>query len=116
MNITQMKSLLHRDKVFLKNLYKSDSVQKSRRLITFATDSEITTLFKYLHFISNGEIPIKKENFSALEKKHLLLFKKKLQNKHSFSLILQLTRKDKLQILMKLIKIFCHLLTPLFQE
>jgi len=116
MNHNQMKSLLQRDKEFLKNLFKSDSIQKSRRLINFATDSEITTLMKYLHFISNGEIPIKKENFNALEKRHLQLIKKKFVNKQSLFQALQLSRKDKLQILLKLIKIFPHLLSPLFRE
>ena len=116
MNQDQMKSLLQRDKLFLKSLYKSDSVSKSRRILSFATDAEINTLLKCLHYISNGEIPIKKEHFARLEKRHISLIRQKLESKSMCQKTLQKARKEKLQFLFKLSKTYPFLLTPLFVE
>jgi len=111
-----MKSLLQRDKQFLKDLFKSDSSAKCRRILNFASDGEINTLLKYLHYMSNGEIHIKKENFEQLQKKQVALIRKKFESKKHFQEIFQQTRKQKLAILMKFTSIFSHLLTPLFHE
>ena len=116
MNKEQMKSQLQRDKQFLKELYKSDSLTKSKRILTFASDAELFTLSKYLHFISNGEIHIKKENFNELGKRHISIIKQNFEKKASLSTFSQKDRKQKLQVLFKLASIFSSLLTPLFKE
>jgi hypothetical protein len=84
MSSEQFKSQLVRDKLFLKELYLSKSSSKSKRLLYFASDPEIATLLKYLHFVSNGEIKIKKANFEALRNYHLNTIKKNFEKKQNF--------------------------------
>ena len=116
MNREQFKTYLQRDKQFLKELYESDSVTKSRRILNFASDSELNTLMKYFHFICNGEIPIKKQNFDALEKKHFNLIKKNFEKKGSLQKLLQNARKFKLLLLVKVVPALSNVLAPLFKE
>ena len=63
MNQDQMKSLLLRDKGFLKLLYEGNNPLKNKKVLQTAEDSELNTLIKFLHFLSNGEITVKKNNF-----------------------------------------------------
>ena len=56
MNQDQTKALLIRDKEFLKQLYDSDNSAKSKRILYFASDSQLNTLTKFLHLTSTGEI------------------------------------------------------------
>lgn len=116
MNRDQFKSLLQRDKTFLKELYESDSFPKSKRLLNFANDNELNTLIKYIHFISNGEIKIKKENFQVLSTKHVKLIRKKFETKSTLQKLLQDSRKAKTTMLNKLLPVLSNLLTPLFKE
>ena len=116
MNREQFKSYLQRDKNFLKELFESDSLVKSRRILNFASDSELNTLIKYFHFVCNGEIPIKKQNFDALEKKHFNVIKKNFEKKGSLQKLLQNSRKMKLLLILKLAPAFSNLLAPLFRE
>ena len=115
MSNAQFKTHLQRDKTFLKDLYKSDSKSKSRKLLTFATDSELLTLIKYTHFVTNGEIHIKKKDFDALGK-FIVFLKKNFEKKASFQRIYQMTRMQKLKVLSKFLTHFPHLLAPLFEE
>jgi len=116
MSHEQFKLILHRDKQFLKELFDSDSIVKSKRILNFANDTEINTLAKYLHYISNGEIPIKKQNFDALKKKHLSFVKRSFEKKQNLQKFLQQQRKEKNLILSKLLSALPSLLTPLFRE
>ena len=116
MNREQFKSYLQRDKNFLKELFESDSLVKSRRILNFASDSELNTLIKYFHLVCNGEIPIKKQNFDALEKKHFNVIKKNFEKKGSLQKLLQNSRKMKLLLILKLAPAFSNLLAPLFRE
>ena len=116
MNREQLKTYLQRDKQFLKELYESDSLVKSKRILNFANDAELSTLIKYLHFVSNGEIPIKKQHFEAVAKNHLKSVKKKFDKKKSVQDLLQNSRKVKLVVIIKLIPSFSNLLAPLFNQ
>ena len=66
MNRENVKSCLVRDKAFLRELYESNNSQKIKRLLISASDLKLNTVIKFLHFLSNGEIKIKKQNFDAL--------------------------------------------------
>jgi len=116
MSNEQFKSQLIRDKLFLKELYESNSASKSKNILYFATDVQIATLIKYIHLVSNGEIKIKKLNFEALRNHHLGLIKKNFEKKSKFQALIRLSRKEKIKILSKLIPVFNHLLSPLFNE
>lgn len=116
MSNEQFKAALMRDRLFLKELYESNSQANSKRLLTFANDSQIVTLIKYLNLLSNGVIKIKSDNFEALEKRHLSAFKKHFERKAAMAKILQSDRKTKLKLLTKFCTVFPHLLAPLFKE
>lgn len=116
MSNEQFKAQLIRDKLFLKELYESNSLSKSKRILYFASDAEISTLLKYIHFVSNGEIKIKKANFEALKKHHLVAIKRNFEKKAKFLIVLRLSRKEKMKILSKFAPVFSHLLSPLFNE
>ena len=85
MSHEQFKSYLQRDKLFLKELYESNSVAKSKKLLSFANDSQLTTLIKYIHFVANGEIKIKKKNFDSLGNRVFALVRKNFEKKKSTS-------------------------------
>ena len=76
MSYEQFKATLVRDKLFLKELFESNSQAKSKRLLMFATDSQITTLVKYLNMLCTGQIKIKSAHFNVLDKRHLSTFKR----------------------------------------
>jgi hypothetical protein len=66
MNKDTVKQCLVRDKEFLRELYQSNNSQQTKRILNFASDLKLNTVIKFLHFLANGEIKIKKENFDAL--------------------------------------------------
>ena len=116
MNHEHFKSLLQRDKTFLKELYESNSKAKSKNILNFATDAELNTLAKYFYFVSNGIIPIKKQNFDAIDKKNVSFVKKHFEKKAAVQRITQASRKEKLRIFSKVVVSFNHFLAPLFVE
>ena len=116
MNAESFKPLLVRDKVFLRELYESSGVPNSKRLLLFASDQKLDTLIKFLHFVSNGEIKLKKEHFDVFSKSQVTLMKKKFEKKKVVKEFLKDERKVKIAALQKLVPILPHLLYPLFNE
>lgn len=77
-----LKSLLLRDKSFLKDLYEGPNPLKNNRILNNASDLQLNTLILYLHFLAIGEIKISKSNFDELLKlKKLALLKNKVEKK-----------------------------------
>jgi hypothetical protein len=114
MNKDVMKTYLIRDKGFLKSIYES---QNSRKLLQTAEDSELKTLILFLHFLANGEIHLKKENFDKLnEFKKLSILRKSVEKKTRVLNLLKSSRVVKITFLLKLLKVFPFLLYPLFNE
>ena len=72
-----MKQLLIRDKSFLQELYVSKSSLNTKRILNFASDSKLCTMIKFLHYLANGEIKMKKANFDVLVANKRLKFIKK---------------------------------------
>ena len=66
MNRETMKSLLIRDKTFLRQLFEGPNPLKNLRILRGANDTQLDTLIKFLHFLTNGEIKIKKSNFELV--------------------------------------------------
>ena len=116
MSHAQFKNYLQRDKAFLKELFESNSVSKSKNLLSFASDSELVTLIKYTHFVATGEIKIKKKNFDGLGNRVFALIRKNFEKKSAVHKLSQSVRKDKIKILFKLVASFSDLLAPLFIE
>jgi hypothetical protein len=116
-NREMMKNLLIRDKGFLRELYEGPNPLKNIRVLKGANDSQLNTLIKFLHFLSNGEITMKKENFDAIERANKLrLIKSKVERKRNMNILLKSERKDKLKFLNKLSNVFSALLFTLFNE
>ena len=116
MNSESFKPYLVRDKVFLNELYQSSSVPNSKRLLLFASDQKLDTLIKFLHFVSNGEIKLKKEHFDVFSKRQVALMKKKFEKKNLVKQFLKEERKVKITVLQKLAPILPQLLYALFNE
>ena len=112
-----LKSCLIRDKGFLKELYQEPNFAQNRKILQSADDTELNTLIKYLHFLSNGEIPTKKVNFEAIkESKKQALITKKVEKKSNVVNLLKSSRVIKLKFLFQLSKIYSFLLYPLFNQ
>jgi len=116
MNPERFKPLLERDKVFLEELYSSQSVPNTKRILKNASDKKLDTLIRLFHFISNGEIKIRKEDFNAMSKRHVVHMKKCFEKKKSVSSLLKSERPSKLKALEKLAPHYPELLYPLFNE
>jgi len=85
--------------------------------LNFASDSKLNTLIRFLHFLSNGEIKIKKENFEILQaNKKVTVLKRNVEKKAAVQRLLKSDRHLKLQFLKKLSGVFSVLLYCLFNE
>jgi len=116
MNPERLKQLLERDKVFLEELYSSQSVPNTKRILKNASDNKLDTVIRLFHFISNGEIKIRKEDFNEMSKRHVLYMKKSFEKKKSVSSLLKSERALKLKALEKMASVYPQLLYPLFNE
>jgi hypothetical protein len=112
-----MRSFLIRDKGFLKELYIGVESSKNKRILYFAEDGQLNTLIKYLHFLANGEIEIKKSIFEIIEKSNKLkVITKKVESSQSMENLVKGLRSQKLLFLNQLTDIYSALLYPLFNE
>ena len=116
MNPETLKPQLVRDKVFLEELYSSQSVPNSKRLLNFASDSKLNTIIKFLHFVANGQIKVKREHFNEIPKRLVTLLRKEFERKTSRRSLINNERLSKLKILLKLVPVLKFLLYPLFNE
>jgi hypothetical protein len=116
LNREGMKSLLIRDKGFLRELFEGPNPLKNNRVLKGASDSQLNTLLKFLHFLSNGEIKMKKENFEIIESAKKLKLIRKVEKKTQLSTLLKSERNEKLKFLLKLCNLYSALLSTLFTE
>ena len=112
-----LKRYLIRDKPFLRELYEGSNKLKNNQVLYFASDSKLNTLIRFLHFVVNSVIKIKRENFEIIEKnKKLSTLKKNVEKKAAFSRMLKSERSEKLKFLKQLSSIYSALLYCLFNE
>ena len=112
----RFRNYLVRDKEWLEQLYISTNTLQTKRILNFVTDTRLDTLIKYLHYLSNGAIKIKRANFEAIKGSHLGSIKKNFESKTALNRNLQSDREHKLKLLRKLVASFSHLLYPLFNQ
>jgi len=110
------KPVLERDKVFLEELYSSQSAPNTKRLLNNASDRKLDTIIRLLHFISTGSIKIKREHFDEMPKRCVNLMRKSFEKKTAVRALLKSERLPKLKMLSKLATVFPQLLYPLFNE
>ncbi len=112
-----MKSYLIRDKGFLKELYSAQDNLRIKRILFTADDGQLNTLLKYLHFLANGEIEIKKDVFEIiLKSKKLNFITAKVEKLKLVQQIVNGPRTVKIKFLTQLCSIYSALLYPLFNE
>lgn len=116
MNPETFKSVLERDKVFLEELYTSQSVPNTKRLLNFASDQKLNTVIKLFHFIANGIIKMKKHHFDSFSKRQVNILKKNFEKKSALKKIVQSERQNKLKVLFRCAPVMNFLLYPLFNE
>ena len=112
-----VKGQLVRDKEFLRQLYETRDQPKVKHLLTFASDGQLNTLIKFLHFLSTGEITIRKENFDHISRaRKIQVLKKFVETKAGVQRMLKADRKIKISFLKKLSTVYPFLLHCLFNE
>ena len=77
---------------------------------------QLNTLIKFLHFLTNGDIKIKKVNFDSIPSKNIKFLKQKLEKKTSLSRLLKSERSIKLKVLKSQVAVYKFLLYCLFNE
>ena len=117
MNKESLKNNLIKDKSFLRELYEGQSKVSNNRILNFATDTKLDTLIKLLHFIANGEIPMKKQNFEVIQShKKLSYIKRQVEKKSAVIKLLKAERAVKMKFLKQLSNVYSALLYCLFNE
>lgn len=118
MNKEVVRNLFIRDKEFLRNLFETNgNCSKAKQILNFSSDLELNTLIKFLHFLSKGEIKIKKKNFDAIIQSNKLgLIKKSVESKAAVKKLLGTDRQSKIVFLRKLSALYYNLLFCLFNE
>lgn len=117
MNKEVFKAYLVRDKAFLRELYEGQSRLSNNRILFAASDTKLNTLIRFLHFLANGEIKMKKENFEAIQhQKKLNIIKRNVEKKAALSRLLKSERITKMKFLKQLSAVFAPLLHCLFNE
>lgn len=110
-----LKAYFIRDKLFLRSLFEGPNSLKNRRLLLAASEGEIDTLIKFLHYLANGKIKITANNFDSLKKSRKLGYlRKTFESNESLTNLLTLDDATKRSILLKLANCFPYLLSPLF--
>lgn len=84
-----LKAMLIRDRGFLYSLYEGPNILKNKRILVNASDTQLNTLLRYLHFVASGKIPIKKENFEKIPISKLKCIKSALEKSTKLELILR---------------------------
>ena len=116
MNKEVMRSYLLRDKAFLRQLYEGTNPVANNRILTVSSDSKLNTLIRYLHFVSNGEIKIKRQNFDKIPSNKLNLIRRNVEKKAALARLIRGEREAKIKFLKKLSSVYGALLYVLFNE
>ena len=115
MNKLKLRGLMLKNRVFL-HLVQTDSVKNTRQRITVCTSIQANLLLHILHYISVGEIPVKKAFSLYLRKTRKMPFLNKIRNATDLSSMLKKSRKYKVDFLKKLTVLYPKLLALLFEE
>lgn len=113
MDLPYLRHVLLEHKLFLHKLFKQTNVIKS---LNHASDSQLDTLLKLLHLISQGQIPLNSKHQDILVRSKR---EKKLSQFESRDFLrkkLKSDRAEKLKVLKQFAKLFSILLYHLFNS
>ena len=110
-----LKAYFIRDKLFLRLLFEGSNPLKNRRIILAASEGEIETLIKFLHYLANGKIKITAQNFNFLKRSRKFSYlRKTFESEKSLQHLLISDDLSKRSAVLKLGNTFQYLLFPLF--
>ena len=98
---------------FLRLLYK-DSKKNCSARIKLASEPECDVLLKALHFLGDGKIKIKSDQFKKIEKSKRLSQIRKLENEDDLNSFLEKPLKDKQKFLANLASVMPNILSSHF--
>ncbi|SRR6266404_5262379 len=111
-----MKSLLLRDKGFLLELYKNNSLQNKSQL-EGADDARLDTIIRILFLVVNNEIPMFGDHYPLFKRARKEGFlRRHFQQRRTFLKVLEGTRQNKVSILQNFAPVYKFLFAPLFEE
>jgi len=110
------RDILMRDKEFLQELYKNESLP-NKELIKGADEIRLNTVIQLLHLITNNEIPVFQDDIQKIKQQHLFSYLiTNFKSQKSLINILNGSRQSKVNILTKFSNVYCNLLVNLFEE
>lgn len=108
---------MQKNKSLLEALFKATTIKEKKSILTDCSLEQVDLIFYILFSITQGEIPIKKNNYEILKKSKKLSFLYRLfENKSKFEKNLTLSLKEKRLILLKLARVYHCLLYPIFHR
>jgi hypothetical protein len=111
-----IKNSVNSIKPFLVKLYRAESRYKKNKVLRAASDHELSTLIKVLHFMANQEISFSKSKEKILIKSRRLPYiVEHFKTDKSVNLLLGSSRSQQLSILVRA-GLFVHLLHAMFYE
>lgn len=117
MHHSELRNLLLQNKQFLKDLYESEVKSNTKHLLLHSSNEQLNILLNILYYITQGEIPIKKHNYKALqESKKLNLLHKHFDSNLKLNAVLNYPLKEKTKLLLRFLSILKILLYPLFHN
>jgi len=109
------KAYLVRDRVFLRQLYEGPNPLKNTRIIFTASETEINTLIKFIHYVCNGKITLAAKDFAAIKNKRKLSFiVKNFEKREALENLLHKDIQYKKSLLIQLSVVYPYLLSTLF--
>jgi len=69
MSVWQFRQKLKKEKSYLQRLEKSPDVEHTHSILQNSSQRQLKLLVKFLHFLSNGDIPLRKEYRRSFQKK-----------------------------------------------
>lgn len=115
MSKNELRQILLKNRDFFHSLFQSNSNAEKRSLLLKSSVEQVDTLIKILFYIVQGEIPLKKSNFEALQKfNKLSVLHEKFNTLKKLNFMLSRDFKQKTSFLLKFTNFYKYLLHNLF--
>ncbi len=112
MDKVYLRSLFLSEKEFLKKLYNGD-----KSVLNFGSDKALDVTIRILHLLSNGEIPMRKQDETFIKNAKKFHALNKFSSKIYFrELLTKSSRETKLKSLKQFLKLYPVLLYSFFNE
>lgn len=115
MNKENLRALMLKHRVFLKQLYSIGTIKSKKSLLLKSNVEQVDTLLNVLFYITQGDIPIQRSNFNLLSKHRVLpVLHNAFITVNKLTKLINSSLKEKTVFLLKFMKFYKVLLQPLF--